>query len=61
METANTAIVIINGVIASVKQVTPKPYVAAFGGTVVLPQDTIQIYQTSKARAAPGSSGSVRW
>ncbi len=50
------SIALINRVIAAAKQVTSKPYLTVLGGPVLLPQDTMQVYNRTEARGYIGGS-----
>jgi len=51
----------IRTMIAAVKRVAPDPYCVAFGGPVLLPQDTAQVYQRTEARGYIGGSAVERF
>jgi len=55
------AIESIRAMIDAAKQSTPKPYCVIFGGPVLLPQDTAQVYQSTEALGYIGGSAVERF
>jgi two-component system response regulator HydG len=51
----------INSMITAIHAVAPRPYCVAFGGPVLMPQDTAQVYQRTEARGYIGGSAIERF
>jgi two-component system response regulator AtoC len=52
----DASITFINEVMTAVKKVTPQPYLVVFSGPVLLPQDTVQVYNQTEAMGYIGGS-----
>jgi two-component system response regulator HydG len=55
------AVAAIRAMIAAAREAEPRPYVVVFGGPVVLPQDTAQVYQRTDALGYIGGSSVERF
>jgi two-component system response regulator HydG len=51
----------IRAMIAAAKEATPQPYCVTFGGPVLMPQDTAQVYQRTEALGYVGGSSVERF
>ena len=55
------AALMLRSTIAAVKEVAPRPYCVIFGGPVILPQDTAQMYERTEALGYIGGSSVERF